>query len=103
MTQQTDTQTVEKTITKPANIDIPRYAVVFHNDDYTPMEFVIELLISLFSHTVESAKKITMKIHEEDKAVVGEYYYEVAEQKTAEAITFARANGHPLQVEVEKI
>ena len=44
-----------------------------------------------------------MKIHEEDKAVVGEYYYEVAEQKTAEAITFARANGHPLQVEVEKI
>jgi ATP-dependent Clp protease adaptor protein ClpS len=101
----TDTQAQTETVvkTKPADVKIPRFAVVMHNDDYTPMDFVVELLVSLFHHTVESAKNITLKIHEENKAVVGEYYYELAEQKCAEAITFARASGHPLQVEVQKI
>lgn len=105
----TDTQTHTKTTTEtvakdePANIKIPKFAVIMHNDDYTPMDFVVELLVSLFHHTVEQSKKLTIKIHEDDKAIVGEYYYELAEQKCAEAITFARASGHPLQVEVQKI
>ena len=105
MTTDTQTQTTTETVVKeqPADVKIPRYAVIMHNDDYTPMDFVVELLVRLFHHTVEQSKAITIKIHEEDKAIVGEYYYELAEQKCAEAITFARASGHPLQVEVQKI
>jgi ATP-dependent Clp protease adaptor protein ClpS len=103
MTIQNSTATETVVKTKPTDVKIPRFAVIFHNDDYTPMDFVVELLVSLFHHSVEKAKSLTLQIHEDNKAIVGEYYYELAEQKCAEAITLARANGHPLQVEVQKI
>jgi ATP-dependent Clp protease adaptor protein ClpS len=80
----------------------PRYVVVMHNDDYTPMDFVIEILVTIFNHTVEEAKQLTLEIHNEGKAVCGEYYYELAEQKSTESIALARSNGHPLQVEVDR-
>lgn len=82
--------------------DPPLFVVVMHNDDYTPMEFVMDVLTAVFGHTVEVAKQLTIEIHEQGKSVVGEYYYEIAEQKSTETIALARSAGHPLQVEVEK-
>lgn len=75
--------------------------VIMLNDDITPVDFVIELLIKIFKHTEESAKEITLKIHNEGSSVVGAYSFEVAEQKTKEAIEESRSRGFPLQVRME--
>lgn len=75
--------------------------VIMLNDDITPVDFVVELLIKIFRHTQESAKEITLKIHTEGSSVVGAYSFEVAEQKTKEAIEESRSRGFPLQVRME--
>jgi ATP-dependent Clp protease adaptor protein ClpS len=75
--------------------------VIMLNDDITPVDFVVELLIEIFKHTEESAKEITLKIHTEGSSVVGAYSFEVAEQKTKEAIEESRSRGFPLQVRME--
>jgi ATP-dependent Clp protease adaptor protein ClpS len=78
------------------------FRVIFFNDDYTPMDFVVSLLIELFKHSEETARIITMKIHEEDSSVVGVYSFEIAEQKMLEAVSLSRDNGFPLRVRVEE-
>lgn len=80
-----------------------RYNVVFHNDDFTPMEFVIHLLIEVFNKNIEQSKDITMKIHTEGRAVAATYSFEVAEQKTHEASMLSRHAGHPLQITYEAV
>ena len=75
--------------------------VIMLNDDITPVDFVVELLIKIFKHSEESAKEITLKIHTEGSSVVGAYSFEVAEQKTKEAIEESRSRGFPLQVRMD--
>ena len=79
-----------------------KYKVIFVNDDQTPMDFVVDLLIQIFKHSQESAKDLTMKIHEEGSAVVGVYTFEIAEQKGVEATNLSRSHGFPLQIKLEK-
>jgi len=79
-----------------------RYKVVFLNDDKTPIEFVIELLVSLFRHSEETAKDITLTVHNEGSAVAGIYTYEIAEQKTIESTALSRQHGFPLQIRIEQ-
>jgi ATP-dependent Clp protease adaptor protein ClpS len=79
-----------------------KYKIVFLNDDKTPMDFVVSLLIGLFKHTEEMARTITLKIHEEGSGVVGIYSYEIAEQKALEATGISRENGFPLKIKVEE-
>lgn len=81
----------------------PRFNVIVFNDDFTPMAFVIQMLIDVFNTSLETAQDITMTIHNEDSAVVGTYNHEIAEQKTTEATTMARMNGHPLKINFEKV
>jgi ATP-dependent Clp protease adaptor protein ClpS len=78
------------------------WKVVFLNDDATPMEFVIELLTTIFKHSVEAAKEITLEVHNSGSAVVGVYTHEIAEQKGIEATALARVSGHPLQINIEE-
>lgn len=78
------------------------WKVVFLNDDKTPMEFVIEVLTTIFKHDQERAKELTLEIHNTGSAVVGIYNYEVAEQKGIETTHIARANSFPLQVNIEE-
>jgi ATP-dependent Clp protease adaptor protein ClpS len=59
----------------------PQCKVVFLNDDSTPMEFVVEMLVGIFKHTFEIATDLTIQIHEEGSGVAGIYSYEIAEQK----------------------
>lgn len=75
--------------------------VVLLNDDHTPMEFVVALLISVFKHSQSSALELTMKIHQEGRAVAGTYTYEIAEQKAMDSNNLARANNFPLVTKVE--
>jgi len=80
-----------------------RYQVVIFNDDQTPMDFVITLLVELFNKNVNEAQALTMQIHEQGKAVAGIYNREVAEQKVLEGTTFSRNSGYPLKLSLEVI
>ena len=88
---------IEKRIIEP-----PRYKVIFFNDNATPMEWVVEILVTIFKHTLESSQAIMLQIHEEGSAVVGIYVYEIAEQKSVEATLASREKGYPLQIKVEE-
>ncbi|PID47676.1 MAG: ATP-dependent Clp protease adapter ClpS [Proteobacteria bacterium] len=79
-----------------------RYKVVLLNDDYTTMDFVIEILMSIFALSSEEAVAIMMKIHEKGKGVCGIYPYEIAETKAIQVEQTARANGFPLRAILEE-
>jgi ATP-dependent Clp protease adaptor protein ClpS len=78
------------------------YKVILQNDNHTPMDFVIALLMHIFKHSEVSAKEITMQVHEQGAGVAGVYTYEVAEQKGVESTMLARQNGWPLAVRIEE-
>lgn len=85
------------------SIKLPsRYKVVICNDNVTPMEFVIAMLMTVFKHGEDAAMDLTLKIHNEGAAVAGVYSYEIAEQKGIDATVLAREHGHPLQIRVEE-
>lgn len=80
----------------------PMYKVILNNDDYTPMDFVVTVLIKFFSKTLESANHIMFKVHKDGKAIVGTYSAEIAETKVAQVNQFSRANQHPLLCTMEQ-
>lgn len=80
-----------------------RFNVVLINDDFTPMEFVVQLLIEIFNRTTVEAKEIMLSVHQSGKGIAGSYGLEIAEQKQAEATTISRHHGHPLQITLEKL
>jgi len=83
-------------------IKVPKkYKVIFCNDNVTPVEFVVAVLMSVFKHEQNAAMEITLKVHNEGSAVAGIYSYEIAEQKSIDVMALARSNGYPLQVKVE--
>lgn len=79
-----------------------KYVVIFLNDNVTPVEYVINVLITYFSKTPEEAQEITLEVHEKGRSVAGAYSYEVAEQKCIETITDARKHNYPLDVIMEE-
>ena len=79
-----------------------KYKVIFINDDVTPIEWVIEVLVKTFKHSQPSAEALTLQIHSEGSAVVGVYSYEIAEQKSVETTVASRDKGFPLQIRLEK-
>jgi len=88
---------IKRTVKEPK-----KYNVIMLNDNATPMEWVIGILKEIFRHSDADAEALTMKIHTEGSAVVGTYKYEIAEQKSIEAINASRNHGFPLQVKVEE-
>lgn len=78
------------------------WKVILLNDDHTPMEFVIELLMAVFKHSESKSRDITLEIHETGAAVAGVYTYEIAEHKGVESTKLAQENGFPLQIRVEE-
>lgn len=79
-----------------------RYNVILLNDDVTPIEWVVGVLVEIFKHTEETAKYLTLTIHNDGEAIVGTYTYEIAEQKAAEVVNASRNKGFPLQVRLEQ-
>jgi len=79
-----------------------RYNVIMLNDNTTPMEWVIGILKEIFKHSDADAESLTMKIHMEGSAVAGTYKYEIAEQKSVEAVNASRNHGFPLVLKVEE-
>ena len=78
-----------------------RYRVIFHNDDYTTMEYVVEVLRRFFHKSETEALHIMLTVHKKGRAVAAIYPRDVAETKVAEVMRDARENGHPLLVTAE--
>ena len=88
--------------TKPKTKKPSMYNVLLMNDDYTPMEFVVEMLQTYFSKSQEQATEIMLHIHQKGLGVCGLYTFEIAESKAAQVLDKARKNQHPLQIKLEK-
>ena len=78
------------------------YRVLMMNDDYTPMEFVIEVLEKFFQKNREAATEIMLHVHQRGVGVCGIYAYDLAETKAMQVMNYARKYEHPLQVQLEK-
>jgi len=79
----------------------PMYKVVMLNDDYTPMDFVVEVLEVFFGMNREKATKVMLTVHTQGKAVCGVFTRDIAETKAAQANQYAKENQHPLLCEIE--
>jgi ATP-dependent Clp protease adaptor protein ClpS len=81
----------------------PMWQVLMHNDDYTPMEFVVEVLEQFFGHTHERATQIMLKVHTEGRGVCGIFPRDVAAMKVDQVMDYARQEQHPLRCGMEEI
>lgn len=86
---------------KPELKPPPLFKVVLLNDDYTPMEFVVEILEVFFRMNREQATHVMLNVHTKGKGVCGIYTRDIAETKSAQVNQYARENQHPLLCEVE--
>jgi len=75
-----------------------KYKVIYHNDDYTPMEFVTWSLMEFFNKTEIDAQSLTLEVHKLGSAIAGIYDYQIAEQKIWEVLSSAKENEFPLRV-----
>ena len=78
-----------------------KYKVIVCNDDVTPVEFVVAMLVTVFNHEERRALNLTLTVHNKGSAVAGVYSYEIAEQKVLDATNMAQLNGYPLVVKME--
>jgi len=88
----------EKTDLKPPAM----YAVLLLNDDYTPMDFVEDILMRFFGKNEEQSQSITMQVHSQGRGTCGIYPKDIAESKALQVESFSRQHNHPLQCVAEK-
>ena len=99
---------------KPGNLDLaveearpevkepPLYRVVLINDDYTPMEFVVDILESVFGMERTRATQVMLEVHTKGKGICGVYNFEIAETKVAQVMSIAKQHQHPLLCTMEE-
>lgn len=85
-------------IKKPKN-----YKVIMHNDDYTTMEFVIKILVSIFNKSFIDAEKIMLDVHKKGRGIAGIYSYDIAITKVATAMSMAKSEGFPFKLTTEEV
>ncbi len=86
---------------KPQLKQPPMYIVVLLNDDYTPMEFVVEILETFFHMNREKATQVMLTVHTQGKGVCGTFTRDIAETKAAQVNQYSRESQHPLLAEIE--
>lgn len=91
------TETVKPQLKPP-----PLYKVILLNDDYTPMDFVVEVLVRFFRMNLILATKIMWEVHTEGKGVCGVFTRDIAETKVSQVNTYARTHEHPLMCMMQK-
>jgi len=79
------------------------YSVILFNDDYTPMEFVVEVLQRFFSKTREQATQIMLQVHTKGSGICGIYPMDIAETKVHQVMMLAKEQGHPLQCGMQEV
>ncbi len=95
-----DTQTVSKTKKKLKPPDF--YKIILLNDDFTPMDFVVDLIVRFFSKSAEEATEIMLSVHHEGFGICGIYPRDIAETKMNQVNQYARQHGHPLKCRMER-
>ena len=98
----TDFQTRTENFSKTRKEIPPQYKVILHNDDYTTMEFVVEILMTVFGKPLEKATQTMLNIHHKGNAVCGIYSREIAETKVETVHHLANNRGFPLKSTMEK-
>ena len=78
------------------------YKVVMHNDDFTTMEFVVNILMTVFKKDINTSNKIMMDVHKIGKGIVGVYPYDIAATKVAIALGMAKEEGFPFNIAIEE-
>ncbi|MCR5605125.1 MAG: ATP-dependent Clp protease adaptor ClpS [Lachnospiraceae bacterium] len=96
------TQNSFKQITKDRVKEPKKYNVVMFNDDFTTMDFVVDILMDVFNKNKDDAEVLMMTVHKSGKAVVGEYPYDIALTKVNRASELARKEGYPFRMTVEE-
>jgi Uncharacterized conserved protein len=97
---ETNIKAIEKNkvkVSKPKH-----YIVVMHNDDYTTMEFVIHILMSIFNKKIEEANNIMLDVHKVGKGIAGIYPYDIAVTKVSMAMSAAEEEGFPFKLTIEE-
>lgn len=89
------------TLTKDKVEEPKKYKVLLHNDDYTTMEFVIHVLVSVFKHSPAGATRVMLQCHKTGIGVAGIFTHEIAETRVDQVLRLAREHGHPLQCTME--
>jgi len=97
-----DVGTAVVTKTRPKTKRPNLYRVLLLNDDYTPMEFVVHVIMRFFGKTQDDATRIMLHVHNHGVGECGVFTYEVAETKVTQVMDFARKHQHPLQCVMEK-
>ena len=87
---------------KPELAPPPLYSVLLLNDDYTPMDFVVDVLVRFFAMDLERATQVMLHVHTRGRGVCGVFSREVAESKVAQVNEYARLNQHPLLCTMER-
>ena len=87
---------------RPETARPPLYSVLLLNDDYTPMDFVIEVLTRFFTLDLERATQVMLHVHTRGRGVCGVFTREIAESKVAQVNEYSRMNQHPLLCTMEK-
>ncbi|WP_428312218.1 ATP-dependent Clp protease adapter ClpS [Hydrocarboniphaga sp.] len=101
-TQRDDLRDLAVEEAKPRLQQPPMYKVIVVNDDFTPMEFVVQVLQQFFHHTREAAVQIMLHVHTKGRGTAGIFPVEIAETKTAQVNAYARKHQHPLLTVMEK-
>ena len=94
---------LETVTAKPKLKQPPMYKVILLNDDFTPMEFVVEVLQVFFGMNREKATQVMLAVHTTGKAVCGIFTKDVAETKSAQVNLYAQENQHPLVSDIEAV
>jgi len=95
---------IEEELDTRLALDAPKqYKVLLHNDDYTSMEFVIEVLMHVFHKNLANSEKIMLEIHQAGKGTCGIFTHEIAETKVHQVKQLAKTNGFPLLATMEEV
>jgi ATP-dependent Clp protease adaptor protein ClpS len=87
---------------RPETAEPPLYRVILLNDDYTPMEFVVEVLERFFAMDRQMATRVMLEVHTRGKGVCGVFTYEIAETKVSQVTGYSREHQHPLLCTLEE-
>ena len=90
-----------QTVERPKVKRPPLFKVLLHNDDYTTMEFVVEILVRFFHKDVTEATQVMLHVHTKGMGVAGVYSRDIAETKVAQVTGYARESGMPLKLTLE--
>ena len=81
----------------------PLFSVVFFNDDFTPMEFVVYVILQFFNYDHTKATEVMLQIHNQGRGHCGAFSQEIAETKSQQINRFSKENGHPLKTDIEEL